>query len=236
MRVIGLSFPASGSSEKSVGSGSANSPSGSVVGTEVSMAGTGADVPATHIGLGTRTNPYDLRRGLGLQLTCETTCGYPNATINWLVSNETTSKPGNGTISPNHISSDECDRSTATRLMTTTKSTLMVQCVQLGLVGLNQVECAVSGRQYSDPRPTRHVYVLYDYELNEQRLAGGLSADPRSRRRGERPMLLTNGEVVGIAVGSAMAFILLFAGCLIIRGQRKDSPLPFNGHFLGQRV
>lgn len=49
-------------------------------------------------------------------------------------------------------------------------------------------------------------------------------------------MLLTNGEVVGIAVGSAMAFILLFAGCLIIRGSRKESPLPFNAHFLGQRV
>ncbi|TPP64689.1 hypothetical protein FGIG_02638 [Fasciola gigantica] len=190
MRVVGLSFPASGSVEKPVSTGAGGpSGSGSIVGTEVSMTSalhTGAigDAPATHIGLGTRTNPYDLRRGLGLQLTCETTCGYPDASISWLVSNETTSRPGNTTISPNQISSRECNRSAATHAMTSTRSTLMVQCVQLGLVGLNQVECAVSGPQYSDPRPTRHVYVLCpdEYELNQQRQAV-LSADPRLRRR-----------------------------------------------------
>lgn len=44
--------------------------------------------PSQHIGLGTRTNPYDLRSGLGIQLTCETTCGHPRANITWLVMNE----------------------------------------------------------------------------------------------------------------------------------------------------
>ncbi|CAH8542801.1 unnamed protein product [Schistosoma rodhaini] len=44
--------------------------------------------PSQHIGLGTRTNPYDLRSGLGIQLTCATTCGHPRANITWLVMNE----------------------------------------------------------------------------------------------------------------------------------------------------
>ncbi|KAA0195910.1 hypothetical protein FBUS_09768, partial [Fasciolopsis buskii] len=92
MRVVGLSFPPVGPAEKPAGLGGVGT-SGSVIGTEVVMAsglhaGVNGDTPAAHIGLGTRTNPYDLRRGLGLQLTCETTCGYPNASVSWLISNE----------------------------------------------------------------------------------------------------------------------------------------------------
>ncbi|OON16542.1 hypothetical protein X801_07644, partial [Opisthorchis viverrini] len=52
------------------------------------VSGTPGQPPAQHVGLGTRTNPYDLRPGLGLQLTCETTCGYPEANISWLLLNE----------------------------------------------------------------------------------------------------------------------------------------------------
>lgn len=90
--MVGLSFPPVGPAEKPAGLGGVGT-SGSVIGTEVVMAsglhaGVNGDTPAAHIGLGTRTNPYDLRRGLGLQLTCETTCGYPNASVSWLISNE----------------------------------------------------------------------------------------------------------------------------------------------------
>ncbi|KAF8560919.1 hypothetical protein P879_08233 [Paragonimus westermani] len=171
---------------------------------------------AQHVGLGTRTNPYDLRPGLGLQLTCETTCGYPDGNISWLLLNKTSSKPGTTTTGPNQIDSFMCNRSASTAEMTTTKSTLNVNCVQLGLIGLNEVQCAVTGRQYSNHTPTRHVYVLCP--------------------GGERPLELTSGEVVGIAVGAAIALILVFIGCVILRNSRKDSPLPFTGHFLGQRV
>ncbi|VDP56070.1 unnamed protein product [Schistosoma mattheei] len=58
----------------------------------------------------------------------------------------------------------------------------------------------------------------------------------RVRRRGERPMRLTSGEVVGIAVGSALGLILVFIGCIILRNNGKSSPLPFHGHIPGQRV
>lgn len=53
---------------------------------------------------------------------------------------------------------------------------------------------------------------------------------------GERPMRLTSGEVVGIAVGSALGLILVFIGCIILRNNGKSSPLPFHGHIPGQRV
>ena len=36
-------------------------------------------------GLGTRTNPYDLRSGVELHLTCQTKCGYPKAMPEWTV-------------------------------------------------------------------------------------------------------------------------------------------------------
>ncbi|KAF6775457.1 hypothetical protein AHF37_04309 [Paragonimus kellicotti] len=129
---------------------------------------------------------------------------------------QTSSKPGTTTTGPNQIDSFMCNRSASTAEMTTTKSTLNVNCVQLGLIGLNEVQCAVTGRQYSNHTPTRHVYVLCP--------------------GGERPLELTSGEVVGIAVGAAIALILTFIGCVILRNSRKDSPLPFTGHFLGQRV
>ncbi|KAF5404217.1 hypothetical protein PHET_02245 [Paragonimus heterotremus] len=227
---------------------------------------------AQHVGLGTRTNPYDLRPGLGLQLTCETTCGYPDGNISWLLLNKvqrectaclsvcyscqssncicmqqrfsfiaiylrTSSKPGTTTTGPNQIDSFMCNRSASTAEMTTTKSTLNVNCIQLGLIGLNEVQCAVTGRQYSNHTPTRHVYVLCpdQFELEEQRLRT-VAGRARVHRRGERPLELTSGEVVGIAVGAAIALILTFIGCVILRNSRKDSPLPFTGHFLGQRV
>lgn len=172
--------------------------------------------PASHIGLGTRTNPYDLRPGLGLQLTCETTCGYPEANISWLIVNETSSRPGTTTTGPHQIRSDTCNRAPSTAEMSTTRSALNVNCWQLGLVGLNEVQCAVSGRQYVDHTPTRHIYVLCP--------------------GGERPMQLTHGEVVAIAVGCAIALILAFMSCVVVRNSRKESPFPMNAHLLGQRV
>ncbi|KAM3172687.1 hypothetical protein ACTXT7_014030 [Hymenolepis weldensis] len=38
-------------------------------------------------GLGTRTNPYDLRSGVELHLICQTECGYPKAMPEWTVNN-----------------------------------------------------------------------------------------------------------------------------------------------------
>ncbi|VDM24807.1 unnamed protein product [Hydatigera taeniaeformis] len=38
-------------------------------------------------GLGTRTNPYDLRSGVELHLICQTDCGYPRALPEWTVNN-----------------------------------------------------------------------------------------------------------------------------------------------------
>ncbi|TGZ60926.1 hypothetical protein CRM22_008244 [Opisthorchis felineus] len=202
------------------------------------VSGAPGQPPAQHVGLGTRTNPYDLRPGLGLQLTCETTCGYPEANISWLLLNETASRVGTTIAGPNRIRSETCDLSPSTQDMTTTTSTLNVNCVELGLIGLNEVQCAVTGRQYIDHTPTRHVYVLCpdQFELDGQRaLLSG--QEKKGRQRGERPLQLTNGEVVGIAVGAAIALILLFLGCIILRASRKDSPLPFNpNYFPGQRV
>ncbi|KAG5446438.1 hypothetical protein CSKR_105413 [Clonorchis sinensis] len=209
------------------------------------VSGAPGQPPAQHVGLGTRTNPYDLRPGLGLQLTCETTCGYPEANISWLLLNETASRVGTTIAGPNRIRSETCDLSPSTQDMTTTTSTLNVNCVELGLIGLNEVQCAVTGRQYIDHTPTRHVYVLCpDLKApNYPSTAGPINprhSDINSTRHffgGERPLQLTNGEVVGIAVGAAIALILLFLGCIILRASRKDSPLPFNpNYFPGQRV
>ncbi|CAH8542730.1 unnamed protein product [Schistosoma rodhaini] len=171
--------------------------------------------PSQHIGLGTRTNPYDLRSGLGIQLTCATTCGHPRANITWLVMNETMTKAIMPT-NPNIIHENVCSNSPNTIDMTTTESNLHVHCSQLDIIGLNQVQCSVNGPQYKDALLTRNVYIL---------CAGG-----------ERPMHLTSGEVVGIAVGSALGLILVFIGCIILRNNGKSSPLPLHGHIPGQRV
>ncbi|KAH8877684.1 hypothetical protein KSF78_0005293 [Schistosoma japonicum] len=171
--------------------------------------------PSQHIGLGTRTNPYDLRPGLGIQFTCETTCGHPRANITWLVINETMTKAIMPTIS-NKINYDYCNNSLNTINMTKTISTLQIHCTQLDIIGLNQVQCSVNGPQYKDILLTRNVYVLCP--------------------GGERPVYLTSGEVVGIAVGSALGLILVFIGCIILRNNGKSSPLAFHGHIPGQRV
>ncbi|TNN16403.1 hypothetical protein EWB00_000503 [Schistosoma japonicum] len=171
--------------------------------------------PSQHIGLGTRTNPYDLRPGLGIQFTCETTCGHPRANITWLVINETMTKAIMPTIS-NKINYDYCNNSLNTINMTKTTSTLQIHCTQLDIIGLNQVQCSVNGPQYKDILLTRNVYVLCP--------------------GGERPVYLTSGEVVGIAVGSALGLILVFIGCIILRNNGKSSPLAFHGHIPGQRV
>lgn len=47
--------------------------------------------PPQAYGLGTRTNPYDLRTGLKLELTCLTECGYPEAALEWHVNNAVSS-------------------------------------------------------------------------------------------------------------------------------------------------
>ncbi|CAH8522446.1 unnamed protein product [Schistosoma intercalatum] len=199
--------------------------------------------PSQHIGLGTRTNPYDLRSGLGIQLTCETTCGHPRANITWLVMNETMTKAIMPT-NPNKIHENVCSNSPNTIDMTTTKSTLHVHCSQLDIIGLNQVQCSVNGPQYKDTLLTRNVYILCA-DKNElenlkqpqkHQITTNEIKQERVRRRGERPMRLTSGEVVGIAVGSALGLILVFIGCIILRNNGKSSPLPFHGHIPGQRV
>ncbi len=52
-----------------------------------SLATVGSTNPPQADGLGTRTNPYDLRSGLALYLTCQTECGYPQAVLEWSVNN-----------------------------------------------------------------------------------------------------------------------------------------------------
>ncbi|CAH8526000.1 unnamed protein product [Heterobilharzia americana] len=212
MKDSGSSSGISSPSVSHFGSSSSSSLAAAGVDSVLSIIGT---PPGQHIGLGTRTNPYDLRPGLGIQLTCETTCGHPRANITWLVINETMTKAIMPT-SANKISYDQCNTSLNTIHMTTTTSHLQVQCSQLDIIGLNQIQCSVSGPQYKDILLTRHVYVLCP--------------------GGERPMHLTSGEVVGIAVGSALGLILVFIGCVILRNNGKSSPLAFHGHIPGQRV
>ncbi|KAH8877681.1 hypothetical protein KSF78_0005293 [Schistosoma japonicum] len=200
--------------------------------------------PSQHIGLGTRTNPYDLRPGLGIQFTCETTCGHPRANITWLVINETMTKAIMPTIS-NKINYDYCNNSLNTINMTKTISTLQIHCTQLDIIGLNQVQCSVNGPQYKDILLTRNVYVLCPDTVELEKLkklqkhqiiTTSEVSKERIRRRGERPVYLTSGEVVGIAVGSALGLILVFIGCIILRNNGKSSPLAFHGHIPGQRV
>lgn len=55
-----------------------------------SAGGDGNDLashPPRIYGLGTRTNPYDLRSGVELHLICQTDCGYPRALPEWTVNN-----------------------------------------------------------------------------------------------------------------------------------------------------
>ncbi|XP_018645987.1 hypothetical protein Smp_083480 [Schistosoma mansoni] len=199
--------------------------------------------PSQYIGLGTRTNPYDLRSGLGIQLTCATTCGHPRANITWLVMNETMTKAIMPT-NPNIIHENVCSNSPNTIDMTTTESNLHVHCSQLDIIGLNQVQCSVNGPQYKDTLLTRNVYILCAdknelenlKQLQKHQITTNEIKKERVRRRGERPMHLTSGEVVGIAVGSALGLILVFIGCIILRNNGKSSPLPFHGHIPGQRV
>ncbi|CAH8494528.1 unnamed protein product [Schistosoma turkestanicum] len=198
-----------------------NSPSGLSSSSSLATAGLDSALsiirtpPSQHIGLGTRTNPYDLRPGLGIQLTCETTCGHPRANITWLVMNETMTKAIMPTTA-NKFDENACSNSLNTIHMTTTKSNLQIHCSQLDIIGLNQIQCSVSGPQYKNILLTRKVYILCP--------------------GGERPMRLTSGEVVGIAVGSALGLILVFIGCIILRNNGKSSPLAFHGHIPGQRV
>ncbi|VDQ15804.1 unnamed protein product [Trichobilharzia regenti] len=72
-------------------------------------------------------------------------------------------------ISPttaNTISYDRCNSSLNTIHMTTTISHLQVHCSQLDIIGLNQIQCSVSGPQYKDILLTRHVYILCPGELS----------------------------------------------------------------------
>ncbi|VEL07392.1 unnamed protein product [Protopolystoma xenopodis] len=111
------------------------------------------------IGLGTRTNPYDLRSGFALCLQCQTTCGYPSSNIHWFLSTKnvryfsihltimTSSSEFTSPPSRQEVSTKLCD-STEKRNMTTTLSRTFIHCGQLDLIGLNQIYCRVNGTQY----------------------------------------------------------------------------------------
>ncbi|KAM7538298.1 hypothetical protein Aperf_G00000078545 [Anoplocephala perfoliata] len=128
-------------------------------------------------GLGTRTNPYDLRSGAELHLTCQTECGYPQALPEWTVNNMFTvaqftatiaqlvpSKRGTSDLEPRKIESsrnvvtETCDPRPQTRNMAKSTIALKVQCDSYHLSGINKLRCAITGT--NDPAASKHIYIL----------------------------------------------------------------------------
>ncbi|KAL7064553.1 hypothetical protein AAHC03_04465 [Spirometra sp. Aus1] len=171
------------------------------------------EIPLTY-GLGTRTNPYDLRSGLQLHLTCRTGCGYPRADLTWTAANRTdtqTKKLPADSI----VDAAPCYGSDATKNMTTTRSELVVHCASPPLVGLNRLECTATG-DYEVAGLTKHVFVLCP--------------------GGEKALLLTGGEMIGIAVGSCIVLGFLISGCILLRRRSKETVVTPNGFARGQMV
>nr|VZI46927.1 unnamed protein product [Spirometra erinaceieuropaei] len=171
------------------------------------------EIPLTY-GLGTRTNPYDLRSGLQLHLTCRTGCGYPRADLTWTAANRTdtqTKKLPADSI----VDAAPCYGSDATKNMTTTRSELVVHCASPPLVGLNRLECTATG-DYDVAGLTKHVFVLCP--------------------GGEKALLLTGGEMIGIAVGSCIVLGFLISGCILLRRRSKETVVTPNGFARGQMV
>ncbi|BHF63361.1 hypothetical protein SprV_0200635300 [Sparganum proliferum] len=211
-------------------SASSSSSSGTASGRDAALAGRPSDplasssqslvsvlrdgeIPLTY-GLGTRTNPYDLRSGLQLHLTCATGCGYPRADLTWTAANRTDTQTRK-LPADSIINAAPCYGSAATKNMTTTRSELVVHCASPPLVGLNRLECTATG-DYEAAGLTKHVFVLCP--------------------GGEKELLLTGGEMIGIAVGSCIVLGFLISGCVLLRRRSKETVVTPSGFARGQMV
>ncbi|VUZ51592.1 unnamed protein product [Hymenolepis diminuta] len=164
-------------------------------------------------GLGTRTNPYDLRSGVELHLICQTECGYPKAIPEWTVNNMSDSEPRKIESNRNVIT-QACDPRPQTRNMTTSTIPLKVQCEAFHLTGINKLRCAIAGT--NDPAASKYVYIL---------CSGG-----------EIPMTLTGGEMIGLGVAGISLFSLLITGCILLRNRSKGGTIITNAHNRGELV
>nr|CDS29208.1 Immunoglobulin [Hymenolepis microstoma] len=162
--------------------------------------------PQIH-GLGTRTNPYDLRSGVELHLICQTECGYPKAVLEWTVNNMNDSEPRKIESSRNVIS-QPCEPRPQTMNMTISMIPLRVQCEAFNLTGNNKLRCAIVGA--NGPTASKHIYIL---------CSGG-----------ERSMTLTGGEMIGLVVAGIALFSLLITGCVHLRNRSKGGDIITNGH------
>ncbi|VDD79582.1 unnamed protein product [Mesocestoides corti] len=164
-------------------------------------------------GLGTRTNPYDLRSGLALYLKCQTECGYPEAVPQWTVNNVTDSQPRK-LPSTHRVSTYACDGKPETREMSTSTTFLNVCCEHHQLIGINKLQCSITGS--AEPTASRHIYLLCP--------------------GGEVPMTLTSGEIVGLGVAAVALFSLFVTGCVLLRGRSKEGAIISNSHSRGELV
>ncbi|VDM01587.1 unnamed protein product [Schistocephalus solidus] len=201
------------SSQSSSSSSSASGPDAVVAGRPSDPVLHDGELPLTY-GLGTRTNPYDLRSGLQLHLTCGTACGHPRTELTWTAANRTDIQPKK-LLAESIIDAAPCNGSEATNHMTTTRSELVVHCASPPLVGLNRLECTATG-DYDVSGLTKHVFVLCP--------------------GGEKALLLTGGEMIGIAVGSCIALGFLISGCILFRRRGKETEVIPNGFARGQMV
>ncbi|EUB58779.1 hypothetical protein ECG_05027 [Echinococcus granulosus] len=178
--------------------------------------GVGVDLashPPQIYGLGTRTNPYDLRSGVELHLICQTDCGYPRALPEWTVNNMSESQPRK--LEPRrNVITQACDGKIETRNMSTSMVTLKVHCETFHLTGINKLRCAIGDS--NDVAASKHIYILCP--------------------GGEIPMTLTSGEMIGLGVAAIALFALFVTGCVLLRGRSKESAIISSGHTRAELV
>ncbi|VDK37494.1 unnamed protein product [Taenia asiatica] len=176
----------------------------------------GADLashPPRIYGLGTRTNPYDLRSGVELHLICRTDCGYPRALPEWTVNNMSESQPRK--LDPKrNVVTQTCDGKIETRNMSTSMVTLKVHCEAFHLTGINKLRCAIADS--NEPAASKHIYILCP--------------------GGEIPMTLTSGEMIGLGVAAIALFSLFITGCILLRGRSKESAIISSSHTRAELV
>ncbi|VDN09818.1 unnamed protein product [Dibothriocephalus latus] len=171
------------------------------------------ELPLTY-GLGTRTNPYDIRSELSSDGPAYASV-YEQISGTFKNISDTTDTQTKKLFADSMTDAAPCHGSDATNHMTITRSELVVHCASPPLVGLNRLECTATG-DYEGSGLTKHVYVLCP--------------------GGEKALLLTGGEMIGIAVGACIALGFLISGCILLRQRSKETEVTPNGFACGQMV
>ncbi|VDL57631.1 unnamed protein product [Hymenolepis diminuta] len=116
--------------------------------------------------------------------------------------------------------------------MTTSTIPLKVQCEAFHLTGINKLRCAIAGT--NDPAASKYVYILCSAEgVSVYTFIAELISH---MERGEIPMTLTGGEMIGLGVAGISLFSLLITGCILLRNRSKGGTIITNAHNRGELV